>query len=92
MKKASEIFGSVDPALGVIDRGRRSKTKDWHKSGGATCVRCGKEAVRFREGLCLSCVGVADEKLIKDEKKWAKRLEFVKRHNARIDKRKGTAK
>ncbi len=96
-KRASELFGSVDPNLKVIDASHRHPKKslsDWEASGGAICPRCNEEAVRFRpqDGVCRQCADALNEKHFKDEKKRAKFLRFVKAHNARIDKRKGTAK
>jgi len=94
-KRASEIFGSVDPELNVIDRGRRrtgqkGKAQDWKQSGGALCPRCGQEAVRFRprDGVCLQCVRDLDEKQDRDDKKRARQLKFINQHNARINKKK----
>ena len=91
-KRASEIFGTVDPNLRVIEGHRHLNKKDWKRSGGAVCPRCGKEAVRFRHGVCITCAQILNENLDRDEKKRAKQLKFVKAHNARIDKRKGSAK
>jgi predicted amidophosphoribosyltransferase len=93
MKRASEIFGSVDPHLKVIDGGtrrtQRSKQEDWEASGGAICPRCKNETVRFRpqDGVCRECAESLDEKHFEDEKKRAKQLRYVKAHNARIKKR-----
>ena len=95
-KRASEIFGQVDPHLTVIDRhtGRRAKASDWRRSGGELCPRCLKEAVRFRprDGVCVECVRVISEKEERDIKKRAKQLKFITQHNARIIKRKGANK
>jgi len=95
-KTASELFGSVDPVLNVIDRryrrtGRKGKVQDWKKSGGALCSRCNQEAVRFRprDGVCLQCVRDLDDKQDRDDKKRARQLKFINQHNARIAKRKG---
>ena len=97
MKKASEIFHPVDPDLNVIDRGqrrtgRKGKGQDWERTGGALCPRCGQEAVRFRlqDGVCLQCVQVLNEKQNTDDKKRARQLKFIKQHNARIIKKKGS--
>jgi len=97
-KRASEIFGSVDPELHVIDRrrhtGRKGKTRDWERAGGVFCPQCNQEAVRFRprDGLCLECVRAQDEKQISDEKKRARQLKFINQHNARVAKRKGATR
>jgi len=92
MKRASEIFGSVDPHLNVIDRGHRRRpvhpltSKDWESAGGSFCSRCRQEALRFRpfDGVCLDCVRDIDEKKDREDKKRAKILKYVKAHNARI--------
>ncbi len=95
-KRVSEIFGSVDSNLKVIDASHRHPKKplsDWEASGGAFCPRCNEEAVRFRpqDGVCRKCADALNEKQDRDEKKRAKFLRFVKAHNARIDKkRRGT--
>lgn len=95
-KKASEIFGAVDPNLKVIDGGSRKHTRrlsakaeaDWDKLGGAKCPRCGKDALRFRpgDGVCIICAGALNEKEIRDERKRVRFLKFRKAHNARIDR------
>lgn len=92
-KKASEIFGEVDPHLNVIDGGighHRPKQQEWEASGGARCPRCHQEAVRFRvqDGVCRQCADELNDKKFSDEQKRIKILGFVKAHNARIDKRK----
>jgi len=90
MKRASEIFGSVDPHLRVIDGGIRYKHRpnqvDWDKAGGTVCPRCKKETVRFRtqDNVCRQCADLLNEKEIRDEKKRAKFLRLMKSHNARI--------
>jgi len=93
-KRASEIFGSVDPKLHVINggqrnTGRKGKVREWNQAGGALCPRCGLEAVRFRprDGLCLQCVRDIEENQEADEKKRARQLKFISQHNARITKR-----
>jgi len=92
-KRASEIFGPVDPQLKVIDGGtRRHKKKelsDWEKLDGAKCPKCGKDALRFRpqDGVCMVCAGEANEKELRDERKRARFLRYMRAHNARIGKR-----
>lgn len=91
-RRASEIFGVVDPHLKVIDGGRRHKCRssqeDWEASGGVICPRCGEEAIRFRseDGVCRQCADFLNDKKFSDDKKRAKFLRFVKAHNARIEK------
>lgn len=98
-KKASELFAAVDPDLKVIDGGnrrRRSKEPsrkgqaDWDKLGGAKCPRCGQDAFRFRpeDGVCILCAQALNEKELRDERKRARFLRFMKAHNARIDRSK----
>jgi len=95
-KRASEIFGSVDPNLKVIDASHRHSKKplsDWEASGGAICPSCKEEAVRFRpqDGVCRQCADSLNKKYFKDEKKRDNLRKFIKAHNARIDKkRRGT--
>lgn len=94
MKKASEIFGEVDPNLRVVDHktGRRGKQKEWELAGGAFCPRCNLEAVRFRpaDGVCLQCAQVLNQKQDRDDKKRARQIKFIKQHNARITKRRSS--
>jgi predicted amidophosphoribosyltransferase len=61
-KKASEIFGGVDPHLKVVDGGVRrssrrrvSTEEEWAKSGGLFCPQCGDEVVRLIDGICRQC-------------------------------------
>ena len=57
-KRASEIFGSVDPHLKVIPARRKSHrltNEDWEKTGGIYCSSCHQETVRLLEGLCPQC-------------------------------------
>ena len=94
-KKASEIFHSVDPALNVIDRGKRKlRKKDWERAGGAVCPRCNQEAMRFRpqDGVCIPCAQELNLKQDRDDKKRDKQRKFIKQHNARIDRKKRAAK
>lgn len=90
MKRASEIFGPVDPHLTVIS-GRRYRQGNWEASGGAVCPRCHSEVVRFRpeDGVCRQCGNVLNEKEFSDKIKQAKFQKFRKAHNARIDRGKG---
>lgn len=67
-KKASEIFGEVDPNLRVINGGvhyseRKPRVvtfEDWERVGGIRCSGCGDEVVRLIDGLCLQCHGEAE--------------------------------
>ena len=92
-KKASEIFAAVDPHLKVIDGGTRRRKKkelsDWEKLDGAKCPKCGRDALRFRpeDGVCMVCAGEANEKELRDERKQARFLRYMRSHNARIGKR-----
>ena len=94
MKRASEIFKEVDPHLNVIDRGsrrtgRKGTSEQWRRSGGAFCLRCGQEAVRFNSynGLCTQCNQELIEKEDKEEKKLARQRKFIQQHNARLKKK-----
>lgn len=98
-KKASEIFGAVDPNLKVIDGGthrwhRRAKLSpqamlDWQKLDGAKCPRCGQDALYFRpqDGVCISCAWWLNEQMERKETQQRKAAKFIKAHNARIDKK-----
>ncbi len=93
-KRASEIFGGVDPHLKVINVSHGHSRKalgDWEASGGAVCSRCKQEAVRFRsrDGVCVQCVRELEEKQDREDEKRTKQLKFIKQHNARIEKKKG---
>jgi len=96
-KRASEIFGAVDPHLKVIDGGSRRRNSkrpsakaeaDWNKLGGSKCPRCGIDALRFRpeDGVCVFCGQALNEKELRDERKRARFLKYMKAHNARINK------
>lgn len=94
-KSASEIFHPVDPRLNVIGGYRRRKKttkEDWERSAGDICPRCKKEALRFlpQAGLCFDCVHQSNEKQDRDDNKRAKQIKFIKRHNARIDRKRAT--
>jgi uncharacterized Zn finger protein (UPF0148 family) len=100
-KRASEIFAAVDPNLKVIDGGSRRRRRrklsaqsmlDWQKLGGTKCPRCGQDALRFRpqDGVCIVCAGQLNEKELRDEKKRAQFLRYMRAHNARIGKRSHT--
>lgn len=67
-----------------------ARPTDWEAAGGATCPRCGGEALWFRpgDGVCNNCAGFLDVKQDRDEKRQAKFLRQVKAHNARITKKK----
>lgn len=96
-KRASEIFGAVDPHLKVIDGGRRRRRArplssqgqaEWDALGGAKCPRCRKDMLRFRpeDGVCIFCAGVLNEKELSEQRKRTRFLKFRKSHNARIDR------
>lgn len=96
-KRASEIFGAVDPNLKVIDGGRRRRRAkplspqgqaEWDRLGGAKCPKCGEDALRFRpeDGVCIFCAGVLNEKELRDERARVRFLKHMKAHNARIDR------
>ena len=96
-KRASEIFGPVDPGLTVINGGRRRKrdgrpaykprpvTEDeWGKATGVNCNGCGRETLRVIEGLCPECSRAV-------ETETEERLEKKAMRNYYMDKvRKGT--
>lgn len=65
-KRASEIFGPVDPNLKVIDGGthrwhRRQhrpeplSQEEWDRVRGVLCPRCNNETLRLINGVCLQC-------------------------------------
>ena len=63
---------------------------DWEKLSGAKCPRCGQDAFRFRpsDGVCILCAQALNEKELRDERKRARFLRFMRAHNARIDRSK----
>lgn len=61
-KRASEIFGAVDPHLIVIDGGTRCRHRskpltqtDWDRAKGVICQGCGSETLQIINGLCPQC-------------------------------------
>jgi len=73
-KKASEIFGSVDPNLKVVDGGTHRRRRrqyqsdllsqdDWDRAKGVNCKICGQESFRLKDGICIHCL---EEKAIQD--------------------------
>lgn len=68
-KSAAEIFHEVDPNLKVIPGGIRHRIRkssltsnDWDRAGGASCSRCGRESLQFRDGVCPACATNAKER------------------------------
>jgi hypothetical protein len=64
-KKASEIFGPVDPNLKVIDGGKHHRHQcqnnhlsqdDWENAKGVNCKICGQESFRLKDGICIHCL------------------------------------
>jgi hypothetical protein len=62
-KRASEIFGAVDPHLTVIDGGTRHRHRskpltemDWDSAEGVICKICGQESFRLKGGVCIHCL------------------------------------
>lgn len=62
-KRASEIFGAVDPHLRVIDGGTRHRhqskpltKRDWERARGINCKICGQESFRLKNGICMRCL------------------------------------
>lgn len=89
-KSLSQLFQTVDPNLRVVRAGLRNKKTDWEMAEGDECPRCHKKSLKFRieDGVCANCARWLNEKEIRDAKKNAKLLKFVKSHNARIDRHK----
>lgn len=60
---------------------------NWDQLQDVLCPRCGKPALRFKDGLCYPCV--ADLWIVADRKERTRQrfLRFAKAHNARVDKR-----
>lgn len=70
-KKASEIFGAVDPNLKVIDGGthrrhrcehRRLTQNDWDRAKGVNCKICGQESFKLKDGVCIHCLEKKDNR------------------------------
>jgi len=62
-KRASEIFGEVDPHLRVIDGGTRRRHRslpliqmEWERARGVNCKICGQESFRLKDGVCIHCL------------------------------------
>jgi hypothetical protein len=70
-KRASQIFGEVDPKLKVVNGNvRRNSPKspvmtegDWDKAGGMFCSQCKREVVRLINGVCPQCNGDNEKRL-----------------------------
>jgi hypothetical protein len=52
-KELRDRLHQVDPKLNIIPG--YMHRRDWEASTGVTCVNCGREVFRSKEGLCLPC-------------------------------------
>ena len=59
---------------------------DWDLDAGDLCPRCNKPSLRFKDGVCLPCVGELANQADRKERKRQRFLRFAKTHNARADK------
>lgn len=71
-KRASEIFGAVDPHLRVIDGGTRHRSKpltemDWHRAKGVICQECGRETLQSLNGLCPQCANAKESSRVDEQ-------------------------
>lgn len=92
-KRASEIFGAVDPHLTVIDGGtrRRHRSKpltrnDWERARGVTCQVCGRETLQSINGLCPQCANAKEaERLEQQENNTMRRYYSRKLREGTLD-------
>ena len=73
-KRASEIFGEVDPHLTVIAGGTRHRhrstpltQKDWDRAKGIICQECGRETLQSIDGLCLQCANAKEANRLEEQ-------------------------
>ena len=66
--------------------------EEFAKASGVVCPRCQREVFRVRpqDGMCIACAYRQDDKDVRDREKRARFLRFMKKHNAKIGKRKGS--
>lgn len=92
-KRASEIFGAVDPHLRVIDGGTRRRhqskpltKRDWDRAKGITCQKCGRETLQSINGLCPQCSRTKEaERVEKQEKNSMRRYYSRKLSEGTLD-------
>lgn len=82
-KKASEIFGPVDPNLNVINAGHRPRkrkpmtTRDWDNAAGVECPNCHRETLRTINGVCPRCAHQVEAERVENQE-----VETMRRHYA----------
>ena len=86
-KRASEIFGSVDPNLHVIDASSRRRNKrrltnqDWDNAEGVTCPNCHNETLRIVNGVCPRCNHSLEAEIVKKQEDKAMRRYYRQQLN-----------
>ena len=72
-KKASEIFGPVDPNLNVINASHRPPKRkpmtirDWDNAAGVECPKCNEETLRIVNGLCPRCANREEAERVENQ-------------------------
>lgn len=82
-KRASEIFGPVDPDLKVIDGGTRRRRKkspetEWEQAAGVICPECRRETLRLEDGLCPQCARAKENKREEDQEDSAMKRHYLR--------------
>jgi len=85
-KKASEIFGAVDPHLKVIDGGTRRRHRttpltqmDWDRARGVICQECGRETLQIINGLCPKCSKAKEMNRVEEQETNAMRRYYARK-------------
>ena len=85
-KRASEIFGEVDPHLTVIDGGtrRRHHSKplnqtNWDRAKGVICPGCGRETLQVINGLCPQCTNAEEAERVEEQENNTMRRYYSRR-------------
>jgi len=84
-KRASEIFGEVDPHLTVIDGTRRRHRSlplthsDWERAKGIICQVCGRETLQSFNGLCPQCANAKEAGRVEGQENGAMRRYYSRK-------------
>ena len=90
--EAEVVQGKVTKATLQGEGSSTTETSEWERAKGVVCPQCHREVfrVRLQDGVCIPCAYRQDDKYVRDREKRARFLRFMKRHNAKIGKRKGS--